>query len=219
MRILLFLLLSATATSAAPPGITKADRPVPTPWIEIKADPVLTVLQATEKSRWSLIDSQSADLVPADDGKTAVFAAAVKGRYRVTAVAPTGEVSQVIVIVGDTTPPTPPAPQDPLLLKLQAAASLDTRTDRASDLADLVELYAQAAVLAKDVKIVSLGDLVARVRDASKILVVSGFPDLKRVIAGELSAAFPDDVPLDEATRATAANLFLKLSSALKGVK
>jgi hypothetical protein len=232
--LILALALSQTPAPVPPapaptPSVGKEERPAPPVWVEIKADPILTVLTAPTGSKWSLLDD-GADLVSLPDGR-AVFGYATKpGRYRATASTPTAEVLRVVVIVGDLpkppvpvppSPPEPPVPTDPLIAKLKLAYDLDTRAaaKKNLDLLDLVELYKQAADLAGKPDVGTVAALIERVRMASKILIVEGLTDLRKVIAGELGAAFPVDAPLDEPARAKAKAAFLKISEALKAVK
>ena len=221
------LLFAQSAPGA--PVVGKAERPAAPAWVEIKADPILTVLTAPDKSQWLLIDD-GADLVSASDGKTATFAALAKGRYRVVVVGPAGEAARVVVVVGDVPPPKPPSPGpdvpppkpvDPLTAKLQAAYQLDTgdAAKKLANLAELVELYAAAATLALSPDVLTVAALVARVREAAKVLVLEGLTDCRKVIAEELKTAFPIDAPLDDASRAKAKALFLRLASCLKEVK
>ena len=86
------LLLAAVALGAdpMPATVTKAPAPPPPTWAEIPADPLLTVLQSPTASRWVLIDD-GADLRPAADGKSATFAAAQPGRYRLLVLPEQGE--------------------------------------------------------------------------------------------------------------------------------
>ena len=223
-----FLILSIVLAQPVAPVVGKADRPPPAPWVEVKADAILTVLTAPEKSQWLLIDD-GADLVPSADGRTAAFAAPAKGRYRVVVVGPLGEPSRVVVVVGDAAkPPTPvpidppaPVPTDPLTAKLQAAYRLDTRdaAKKSHDLADLIELYKQASEFAGKADIVSFSELIVRVKDAAKMLGIEGLADLRKSCAEELKLAFPLDAAFDDGSRAKAKALFLKLSEALKNVK
>lgn len=226
--MMMFLLATLSILQPAA-SVGKADRPQPAPPMEVKADAILTVLTAPEKSRWKLIDRDGADLVASPDGKTAVFAALAKGRYRVVVI--TGETDvDIVVVVGDVPAPTPPKPgpvdpvippTDPLTAKLQAAYKLDTRADAAKqvDLKDLVELYKQAAEFASKPDIASLAELVAKVKDAAKALGIEGLVDCRKAIADELKLAFANDAPFDDASRLKAKVLFVKLSEALKNVK
>lgn len=234
MQLTAILMTLAFAEPVPPPPPTpvpafstveKADRTPAPPWQEIKADAILTVLSAPEKSRWLLIDD-GADLVPSADGKTATFGAIAKGRYRVVVVSPTGEAARITVVVVDSPKPPPgpvdpPLPTDPLTAKLQAAYALDKR-DSAAKLADLkvlIELFVQAAEFAAAPNILSLAELIVKFREAAKTLGIVGLVELRKASADELHAAFPVDAAFDEPGRAKAKAMFVKLSEALKNVK
>jgi hypothetical protein len=218
-NLFVFALLCAALQNAS--GVGKAERTPAPAWTEIRADPILTVLTAPAAARWVLVDD-GADLRPDADGKSAAFAAGKPGRYRILVIAGDGEPARVAVIVGAVPGPDGPPPNDDAFLRrLQTAFDLDSReaAKRTADRLDLVELYRQAADLAERPEVTTVAALVARIREASKLLVVEGLADLRKAIAAELAAAFPIDAPLDEATRSKVRALFLKLSAALKSLK
>ncbi len=230
------LLLAALAMlpgAATPVG--KADRPAVPPWAEIAADArPTTILTAPEKSAWLLIDD-GADLVPASDGKSATFAAPAKGRYRVLVVPPAGEPMRVVVVVGDAPAPTPPKPPgpvppeptptptpvDPLVGKFAAAFAADTRDAAAKkkDLDALVKLYAKVAAAPDSPATTTVGELVAVFKKLALEFAVLGLAELRKLVAAELASVFTTDAPLDDAGRAKAKALFLRLSAALAAVK
>ena len=212
--------------------VNKGDK-LPAPmWTEIPADPILTTLVNPASAKWISVDD-GCELRPASDGKSCVFAAAKAGRYRIIVVPDTGDIMRVAVVVGkiDPIPPTPnppapnppvpPVPTDPLTAKFQAAYVLDTRdaTTKKKDLLDLVELYTQAATLASAMDVNTTGQLVSRVRDASKALAIAGLDDLRRAVSVELATAMPADVPLTPDLRTKAAATFTKIKTALQGVQ
>ena len=228
------LLLPLTLT-AAPLGVVKLDSPPKPEWVVVPCDPVLTTLSVPTASVWVLVDDQPAcDLRPASDGKTATFAAAGDGQYRVLVIAEK-EVHRVKLVRATNPPqpmpptpgpgpqpdPKPPAPADPLVRVLQAGYDADTRTAelKRTDLLDLIELYRQAGTLAADPAVPTAGDLVKRVRDAATVLKIVGLPDCRKAIAGELVAVFPEDTPLTADTRKKAGDTFARIKVCLEGVK
>ncbi len=220
MPTLLALALLSLVPRQPPVAVGKAERPPQPVWTEIRADPILTVLTAPAASRWVLVDD-GADLRPDADGKGASFAASKPGRYRIVVIAGEGEPVRVALVVGANPGPDLPPLDDPVARRFRAAFDLDLRdpAKKAADLLDLVELYRQAADLADRTDIGSVAALVARLREASKILVVDGLSDLRKAIAVELAAAFPIDAPLDDANRVKARTLFLKLGRVLQTLK
>jgi hypothetical protein len=236
----LALASSALASDPAPApkliqqsAVNKVERPAAPPWVEITADPLLTTLQAPSAAKWVQID-EGCDVRPAADGLTAIFAAIKAGRYRLVVIPKDGDPIRVAVLVGKVDPPAPqppepgpqpkpPAPPEPSSLgkRFQAEYEKDARQldKRRMDLADLIELYKQAADLAADTTVTSTGQLVGRVRDASRVLGIDGLADLRRAIAAELIAALPSDEPLTAALRTKAAETFTRIRSALQEVK
>lgn len=220
----------------ASPGVVKLEAPPKAEWVTITCDGALTVLSTEKPGTWELVDEVSgAALRSMPDGKTACFTGP-GGQYRVLVTTPDG-VHRLKLIApgppqplplppgpGPTPPPTPPPvpPSDPLVLKLQAAADLDTRdpAKKRTDLLDLVELYRQATDLAAKAEVTTTGELVARVRQASAILGIEGLTDVRRVIAAELAAGIGTaDVPLTADSRKAAAIIFTKIKAALEQVK
>lgn len=210
-------------------AVNKVDETGQSPWVEITADPILTTLASPSPAKWVAVDD-GYKLKAAADGKSAVFAAPKSGRYKLVVVPEQGDPIRVSVVVGKVDPvkpdepviPPPPAPVvSELGRKFQVAYALDTRdaAAKASDLADLVELYRQAVELAVDPAVTSTGQLVTRVRDAAKALGITGVADLRRAISAELVAAMPADETLTADLRKTAAGAFAKILSALKEVK
>jgi hypothetical protein len=213
-------------------GVNKVDRPTAPAWVEIAADPILTTLQAPGVSKWISVDD-GCDLRPVGDGQTAVFAAATTGRYRLVVIPADGDPLRVAVTVGIVPPvpvpptpvppvPVPPAPpQSELGKKLQAAFDADprSRAEKAKIVAVKVELYKQAATLAVDPAVTSTGVLLERVKTAAATLNVDGITAMRQVIAAELAAVMPSDLPLTAALRTAASAAFAKISDALKEVK
>lgn len=115
-------------------------------------------------------------------------------------------------------PPPKPNPADPLTALFQAAYDRDAGLDKKEGLADLAELYRQAVDLTKDSKVTTTAELVQRIQAAAKALKVTGLVEVRKLVAAEIAAVFPEDEPLTEARRSAAAVLFAKIHTALKGV-
>ena len=211
------------------PAVNKVDETGQSPWVEITADPILTTLASPAPSKWVQVDD-GYRLKAAADGKTAVFAAPRSGRYRLVVVPEQGDPIRVAVVVGkvdppppkpDEPPPPPPPPVSDLGKRLQAAFDTDPgeRADKLKTLGDKVELYKQAAVLAADPAVTSLGALVASVKAAADALHTGKLPGVRKVIRGELSVVFPADAAMTAEVRAKAAITFQLFQSALREVK
>lgn len=212
---------STLLATAADKGVVKLEAPPPAEWVTVQADPVLTTLSAPAAAKWVLVDDGPAcELRPSADGKAATFAATSDGHYRVLVISG-DDVFRVKVVKGGGDDDRKPKPTDPLVKLLQTAFDLDTRTADAKrhDLLDLVELYRQAGMLALDANITTTGQLVVKVRDAAKALGVVGLAEVRKAIGAELTAVFPEDVPLTAESRAKAAATFGRIKAALEGVK
>ena len=211
-------------------GVVKVDPAADPVWNEVTADPIQTTLESPAKSRWVIVTA-GCKVTPVDDGKRAVFAAAKAGRYLLVVLPEAGEPVLVAVLVGKVDPP--PKPDDPpvpppvpvpvsdLGKRFQAEFDKDAReaAKKRSDLADLVELYRQAGDLAASADVTTTGQLVARVRDASKALGIEGLADLRRAISVELATAMPADEALSAELRTKAKSVFSRIQFALKEVK
>lgn len=240
MRSLMVFLATVVpiAAQAAGGGVVKLDSPAKAEWVVIQADPVQTTLSVggDVAAQWVLVDEgPQVDLRAAADGKTATFSALADGQYRVLVVAGK-DIHRVKVVraspnpmppgpnppdpgPGPQPPPVPPA--DPLVKKFQDAYGLDTRAPEAkkTDLLDLIELYKQAGVLADDKTVATADVLVSRVRDAAKALGLDGLADLRKAIGAELVAVFPESVPMDDAARKKARDVFARIKTNLALVK
>lgn len=223
----ILLLTLALGADPAPAAVTKAPAPPAPVWVEIQADPLGTRLESASKSTWTVVDSGCA-VWPAADGKSAVFVAVAPARYKVLVTSEKGEVTHVAVTVGtpEPTPPKPgpvdpPVPQSELGKKLQAAFDADPtpKDKKLAVLALKAELYKQAADLAGSPDVTSTGQLVTRVKDASKALGVDGLPAVRQVIAAVLAEAMPTDEPMTADLRTKAAAAFQRIRSALLEVK
>jgi hypothetical protein len=224
-------LIRAASTDAG--GVNKLDRPTAPAWVEIAADPILTTLQAPGVSKWIQVDD-GCDLRPVGDGKTAVFAAATTGRYRLVVIPADGEPLRVAVTVGIVPPvpptpvPVPPTPVPPpapptseLGKKLQAAFDADAmpKADKLKLVALKAELYRQAATLAAKEAITTTKEFLDQVKAAATALGVDGLPAMRVVIATEITAVLPTESSMTPALRVAAAAVFQAISAALKEVK
>lgn len=214
---------------------------VPTPeapkWTEFKADVgdliTLSLPGMTDKGTWVLVD-EGASIKPCGNGKECSFAAKRPGKYRLLVTTAT-ETHRVAVIVGPPQPmppdpkppepkppePKPPEPIDAFRRAVQDAYTADTANPvkKQGELLDLVELYTQAVTLAGDKTVMSVGQLVQRLRDATKALGITGLEAVRKLIAAELVAAFPADTTLDDSSRSKAAALMGRIRDVLKEVK
>ena len=108
---------------------------------------------------------------------------------------------------------------DTLADSLRASLAGDTTPDRAKHLKTLAELYRQAAALAKTNPPATATALLASVRAAAATLLpAEALRGLRSAVAARLSMVLPTDPAtlLDDATRATANELFLRLAEILK---
>lgn len=205
-------------------SVVKVDPAADPVWNEVTADPIQTILESPAKSRWVVVTG-GCKVTPVDDGKRAAFAAGKSGRYLIVVLPEAGEPILVAVLQGKVDPP--PKPDDPVVpvsdlgKKLQAAFDLDPlpRDKKLPLLALKVELYKQAAALAAAPDVTTTGQLVQRVRDASKALGGDTLTDLRKEISLVLAAAMPTDEPMTATVRDRAAATFTLIQSALKEVK
>lgn len=215
------LLTSLLCLAAAPPAVVEVPRTDPGEWKEIKAAPGRILRMGAEPaSKWLLVDDESADLFPADGGKFGDFAAPAPGRYKVVVTGPDGVSARVVVVVGDAPPgPKPPTPNDPLRAKLKAAYDADTGADKSESVKLLVELYKQLCdKVCPDATITTVGELLARSRDASAALLrPEQLAGVRRVVRDELAAIFPADGELTAEQRKRTGELFRRLATLLEG--
>ncbi len=183
--------------------------------------------------------SDDCDLIEFPDGKTAIFSAAIPGRYRVIAYTALGDIPSepavCTIIVGEVptppvppgpNPPTPPGPVDPLTAKLQKAFDAD-----ASELAkkhewrkSLVGFFAAMADHAAKPDVKTLGDLLADYRAAIPTVLPDGaVTELRKVCGLEVAAIIGEDSSPDRELvavfRQQLSDGFKRISKALEGVK
>ena len=216
------------AKSKISAAVVPIPRPKPLEWTEVKCDPGVPVVLQVEGAKsvqWLLVDDTGASLTTLPDSQSAVFVG--KSRHRVIAIAD-GKLNLTVMVAGDAPPPgptPPPKPVDELVRQLQAAYDADKGDTKAADLKQLIGLYTEAVVFAKDGKFDTAADLFAAVSAAAGSLLpdvdgVRRLPGMRKVIAGELASVLPTDpdAPLTEAVRAAASAAFAKCAKALQGV-
>lgn len=219
----------------SPPEIEAIPAPEAVKPLEFKAEAgvplTLTLtLKGVDKVRWKQVDTANAAIVPCESGKRCTFIARADGKYRLIAV--TGEKDiDVLVVVGTPAPPTPtppgptptpPLPIDPLAARLQSLYTADALTTaKGEQLADLVELYSQAAKLAADAAVPTASALAEQVKKASDKLGILGLAEVRKAISAEVAAALPADrtAPLTAEGRERMASVFTRIAAALKAVK
>lgn len=116
------------------------------------------------------------------------------------------------------TPPVPPTPTDPLARDLAALYAADTSFTKMPDALLLIELYRQAAELARSESVTSLGQLSQQVADAGKSLLPRGRLDtIRRRISEFVAAELGDeDKTLTEELRVKAGTTYARVAAALK---
>ena len=196
------------------PKVVPVKKPDSDKWQEIKADKGrMLTLSAEPASRWMLIDDESVDFRATDGGKYGDFVSAVEGRFKLTVTSPAGEVTKIIIVVGDSPPAPPnPPPVDVLKKKLADSFASDSGTDKVEQAKDLIELYKQLAVLAKDKSYIKASDLLKKAHDVADTLIgKDALVGVRTIVKDELSKIFPVDVDLTDDQRTKAADLFNKL--------
>lgn len=214
------LVTSLFCLAAAPPAVVEIPRGDPSEWKELRASPGRILRMGAEPaSKWLLVDDDGADLFPADGGKFGDFAAPVPGRYKVVVTGPDGVSARVVVVVGDAPPGPKPGPADPLRAKLKTAFDADTGADKGESVKLLVELYKQLCdKVCPDATITTVGELLARSRDASAALLKpEQLAGVRRVVRDELAAIFPADGELTADQRKRTGDLFKRLAVILEG--
>lgn len=120
----------------------------------------------------------------------------------------------------EPTPPVPPEPVDPLAKDLAAMYRADPSTTKVPDLLLLVELYRQAADLAKSDSVTTLGQLAKQVADAGQTLLprtrLTALRErIGKYVAGEFGE---EDRPLTSEERVKAATVYTRVSKALQQI-
>lgn len=117
-------------------------------------------------------------------------------------------------------PPVPPEPTDPLAKDLAALYRADPSTTKIPDLLLLVELYRQAADLAKSDSVTTLGQLAKQVADAgSTLLPRTRLVAVRKRIGEYVGKEFgEEDAPLTSELRIKAATVYARVSKALREI-
>lgn len=206
-------------------------KPEPAKWLELKGEFPLTRLSAVgdKRAKWELVDTADAELEACESGKKASLVVRREGRYRLLLTGEAG-TTRIAVTVGKPVPPTPdvpptppgpPLPPDPLVARLQALYTADVGSTKVDQLADLIELYAQAVKLAGDPAVTSAAAIAERVKLAAVKLEILGLSELRKAISAEVGAVMPADrsAMLTAEVRERMAAVFLRIRDALAKVK
>lgn len=137
--------------------------------------------------------------------------------------APSIYVCKVVIGAGPVPPPPPPppAPSDPLYPVLQGLYAADSGATKAQDVKKLAALYQVGVTACDDPSLKSLGNLNAKMRDASaKILPDSAaLKGVRTRVAQELAALGTSPVaPLTAELRAKAKGLFIRLAAIMNSL-
>lgn len=239
IALLILILLTFPANAPAdPPAVTPVPAPEPEKWVKIDAPAGrLFVLSAEPASKWRIVSRPAnvADLRVFENGKYAALVGQSGTTCQMTVTGPSGDVAQIELAFGPQPPgpgPGPPEPMDSLKTRVKAAfdadpVQLDKRRQQAKDLA---ALYRQLAKVSSDATITTAGDLVTTAQKSAKEMVdiverdkSGAIVKVTRVLVGirdevvskELGLIFPEDGPLTESQRTSAADLFTRLAKIL----
>lgn len=113
-------------------------------------------------------------------------------------------------------PPAPVVPPDPLAVAIRAAYLADPDPEKATRLAERVELYAQAARLAASTDLATVAEVLGKVKEAGASLSGDALLGVRKLASAELAALFPGDSPLDADLRAKLAAAFARVGAALR---
>lgn len=234
--VILACLIIPTVALADPPAVVPVPPPEPEKWVKIDAPAgKLFVLSAEPASKWRIVSkANAADLRVFENGKYAAVVGQAGTTCQMTVTGPSGDVAQIELAFGGQPPGPGPKPpdMDPLKDRVKAAfdadpVQLDKRRQQAKDLA---ALYRQLAKTAADATITSAGDLIATAQKSAKEMVdiverdkSGAIVKVTRVLVGirdevvskELGLIFPEDAPLTDTQRTSAADLFTRLAKIL----
>lgn len=206
-------------------------------------------LVADKPSKWALVEEgQTCDLDPDTNGIHANFYSATDGRFKVVAASATGEITRVVVEIGDApvvppvpVPPTPippvpvppvpvppapvpPAPK-PLSLpaeKLMRAIEKDggfTEANRKA-LVALEALAGEAVDFSKTTDIKFAFALAEKIQSAAKTLAKDAAPNVRAWLNAELKAIIGDsDYFLTDDKRKTIGESLAKIEAVFKEVQ
>lgn len=225
--LVMLLALAATVVAAdeAPPVVIVPPA-APEKWIELLA-PAGKSVQLTvpgedvKEATWILVDNDVADIFTCDKGKTCRFTAPFEGRYKILVIAGPNVYRIALTLGKPPKPPGPIVPPDSALVKaLQTTYDADTlQLDvKRGQLVLIVELYEQAIDMADDKTLLTVEVASTRLKDASKTLKITGLQELRKTIAAQLAATFPNGGGLDDDGRAKLKALYVKVRDALKAV-
>lgn len=170
------------------------------------------------------------------DKKATVCTATVPGKYRLLAYTAIGDnpsdpVMVTINIVGDVPAPVPPpvppapvppAPTDPFTNAIQAIYGALQEPDASKNKDILADVYRQAATLAQDGRLRTIGELYLMIRQGSKkVLPESALITVRERISQELSSQLPikADTELTPVIRGDCERMFSRVAAVLEAVK
>jgi hypothetical protein len=227
--LLVLSLALASPGRADGPKVVPVPSPEPDKWAKLEGASAgkLFVLSAEPASRWRL-ETPGAELRVFDNGKSGVFLAPIPATYRLTVTAPSGDVSQIEIVVAGSVPPgpgpgpkPPEPPADPLKARLKAsfegdAAPLADRKKQAAALAELYRTIGEKTCRKAD--ITTAGQFLDVARDSAKGLVgEKALVGLRTAVSDELAVIIPIDAPLTDEQRDSLARLFGRLAEVLDG--
>lgn len=222
--LFLAICLSQPPAAEGAPVITAAAKAPDAKWTAIKGVRGRPVKLAADKpSKWALAEEgQTCDLEPDSNGIHASFYSAIDGRFKVVAASATGEITRVVVEIGDApappvpvpplpsppvpVPPTPvppapvpvpPAPKPPLSLpaeKLMRAIERDGGFTEANKkaLVSLEALCEEAIEYTAKTDIKFALALSEKIQSAAKTLAKDAAPNVRAWLNGELKAIIGD---------------------------
>ena len=156
-----------------------------------------------------------------NNGKTGVFVANKSGSYIIVVTGPSGDTTEIRIVVADDNKPVPPTPtpKDELKEKLVSLFNTDTAPllERKENAKDLAELYRQAAILANSVEVKTSKALLEKCQKSATALIGSDKLILvRKAVSAELATILPTDAPLSDEQRKSTVELFTKLSVIFK---
>lgn len=246
-----YLLLAACLSQPpvvadAAPAVSAAPKAPDAKWTVIKGVRGRPVKLVSDKpSKWALLEEgQTCDLEPDTNGTHANFYSPIDGRFKVVASSATGEITRVVVEIGDALPvppvpvppvpvppvpvppvPVPPAPKPPLSLpaeKLLKALEKDggfTDANRKA-LVALEALCGEAVDFAKTTDVKFAFALAEKIQAAAKTLAKDAAPNVRAWLNGELKAIIGDsDYFLTDDKRKTIGESLAKIEAVFREVQ
>lgn len=119
---------------------------------------------------------------------------------------------------GPEPPLPPPTPEDSLVRAIRGAWDLDLNPDKKRHLGVLIEVWSQGVTLCADEKILTAGQLLGILREATASLSGTNLKGVRTVIGEELRKSMPlsPDTVLTPELRKQSATLFDRIAKALK---